>query len=55
MWISRKRLEEIKKASYTAGLDKGYELGSQPGSRRLNRLAHMGAVEEAERMLRNGK
>ena len=55
MWISKKRLEQIKKDFYSAGLDKGYELGSQPGSRRLNRLAHMAAVEEAERMLRNGK
>jgi len=48
MWISRKRLEEIKKASYDAGLDKGYELASQPSS-------HRAAVEEAERILRNGK
>jgi len=55
MWISRKRLDKIEKNAYGDGFDKGYELGLQPGSRRLNRLAHMAVVEEAERMLRNGK
>ena len=48
MWISKKRLEEIKKASYDAGLGIGYELASQPSSYRA-------AVEEAERILRDGR
>lgn len=55
MWISKKRLEEIKKIAYSTGLDKGYELGSQLGTCQLTRLARMGAVAEAERILRDGK
>lgn len=55
MWISKKRLEEIKETSYNAGLAKGYELGTQLGRCRLTRLARMGVVAEAERILRDGK
>lgn len=51
MWISKKRLEEIKDTSYNAGLAKGYELGVQLGTCRLTRLARMGAVAEAERIV----
>jgi len=52
MWISKRRLEEIKKASYDAGLNKGYKLGLEY---RPNRLAQMTAVEEAERILNGGE
>lgn len=59
MWISKKRLEEIKKASYDDGLNRGHELSSWLGSLGASDLEaikedlnRMRAVKEAERIVR---
>lgn len=59
MWISRKRLDKIKKDAYGDGFNKGFELGLRSRSRRVSKLRairkalnHMNAVAEAERIVR---